>query len=69
MRTFDGNQGAQHNLRMINANVEYIAGPTVRAPDAAQQAYIQGVNQAHQQRQHPPKAPQGFDDFDESIPF
>lgn len=74
IRTFDGNQGPQHNLRMINANVEYIAGPTIRSPDAAQQAYNQGMagklagNQNHQ-RQAPPQPQVGFDSFDDDIPF
>lgn len=66
---FQGQQGLQITLALNNARVEYIASPSqVRAPDAAQQAY----NNAESQRAPiapPPSAPQGFDSFDEDIPF
>lgn len=47
VRTFDGNNGPLHNLRMINANLEYIATAGERPQQNHQQS-----NQAPQQRQN-----------------
>lgn len=69
VKQFQGQNGLQITLALVNARIEYIAQPSqVRAADAAQQAHAQGM----QQKAHAHSAPQqpaGFDQFDDDIPF
>lgn len=53
-------------IKLINGNI--VAVKADRAPDAAQQAYAQGIQQQRPARQPMPQPPAGFDEFDE-IPF
>lgn len=66
VETFDGQNGLQTAIKLLNANVEAVT--TGRAPDAARQAYSKV---AEPQRQAPANtaAPAGFDNFDDDIPF
>lgn len=70
VETFQGQNGVQTSIKMVNANVKSVHNG--RAPDAAQQAYNQGMNQQPRQATNPQAnyAPQGgFSDFDSDIPF
>ena len=70
VETFDGAQGLQTSIKLVNANV--VAVKTDRAPDAAQQAHSKSVAQRPQAQLNKPaaaQAPQGFDSFDDDIPF
>ena len=65
VKPFTNQQGQTTiSLSLNNARLEYVVQPIPRAPDAAQQAYSQGVAP----RAVPP-APAGFDSFDDDIPF
>ena len=66
VEVYQGQNGQQNAIKMLNADI--VAVKTDRAPDAAQQAY----NNATTPRAPiapPPSAPQGFDSFDDDIPF
>lgn len=66
VKSFTNQQGQTTiSLSLNNARLEYVTQSIPRAPDAAQQAYSQGVAP-----KAVPSAPAGFDDFDsDSIPF
>lgn len=71
VREFQGNNGPVITLGLLNANIEAIH--TGRAPDAAQQAYSQGMQRPQQQPQGQPdqqgQGQGGFDEWDSEIPF
>ncbi len=66
VETFEGQNGLQTAIKLINANVQAVMAP--RAPDAAQQAYNNTQQPTQNARQQAPQQPQGFDSFDDDIP-
>jgi single-strand DNA-binding protein len=68
VKQFQGQQGLQITLSVQNARLDAVT--TGRAPDAAQQAYNQGVQAPRANPQTSvPAQPGGFDNFDDDLIF
>jgi single-strand DNA-binding protein len=67
VEVYSGQNGQQTAIKLLNANVQAVMAP--RAPDAAHQAYNQGVSQNQPAQNKPAPQIDSFDSMEDDIPF